>query len=87
MVRSLMPDSRAIRLLRRPDFQVHHLALARLPAPYTKRALTPLPLYGFMEGDTIGLLILADEQESVQPLDEKMEVVYQGAVSSGFSRN
>jgi hypothetical protein len=54
----------------------------------------PLPLYGFMEGDTIGLLILADEQESVQSLAEKlrdaaslrvasggeMEVVYQGTV-------
>jgi Toluene-4-monooxygenase system protein B (TmoB) len=54
----------------------------------------PLPLYGFMEGDTIGLLILADEHESVQSLAEKLrdaaslrvasqgdwEVVYQGAV-------
>jgi Toluene-4-monooxygenase system protein B (TmoB) len=52
----------------------------------------PLPLYGFMEGDTIGLLIVADEHESVQSLAEKlraaaslrvasrgeMEVVYQG---------
>jgi hypothetical protein len=27
-----------------------------------------LPLYGFMEGDTIGLLILADESESVRSL-------------------
>ncbi len=27
-----------------------------------------LPLYGFMEGDTIGLLIVADEQESVRSL-------------------
>jgi hypothetical protein len=54
----------------------------------------PLPLYGFMEGDTIGLLILADEQETVRSLGEKlreaaslrvdgrgeMEVFYQGAV-------
>jgi hypothetical protein len=54
----------------------------------------PLPLYGFLEGDTIGLLIFADEQESVQSLAKKlrdaaslrvdakgeMEVVYQGAV-------
>jgi len=54
----------------------------------------PLPLYGFMEGDTIGLLIVADEQESVQSLARKLqeaaslrtesgehvEVVYRGAV-------
>jgi Toluene-4-monooxygenase system protein B (TmoB) len=54
----------------------------------------PLPLYGFMEGDTIGLLIVADEQESVRSLAGKlrdaatlrvdgsydMEVVYQGIV-------
>lgn len=54
----------------------------------------PLPLYGFMEGDTIGLLILADAQESVRSLAEKlrdaaslrvashgeMEVVYLGRV-------
>jgi len=54
----------------------------------------PLPLYGFMEGDTIGLLIVADEQESVRSLAGKlrdaaslrisgsfdMEVVYEGMV-------
>jgi hypothetical protein len=54
----------------------------------------PLPLYGFMEGDTIGLLILADEQESVSSLAEKlreaaslrvdgsgaMELIYRGKV-------
>ena len=54
----------------------------------------PLPLYGFMEGDTIGLLIVADEQESVRSLAGKlrdaaslrvdgncnMEVVYRGIV-------
>ena len=54
----------------------------------------PLPLYGFMEGDTIGLLILADEQESVRSLAGKlrdaaslrvdggcdMDLVYQGRV-------
>ncbi len=52
----------------------------------------PLPLYGFMEGDTMGLLIVADEQESVRSLTGKlrdaaslrvdgsssMEVVYRG---------
>jgi hypothetical protein len=54
----------------------------------------PLPLYGFVEGDTIGLLILADEQESVRSLAGKLrdaanlrvdgsrhtEVVYRGVV-------
>jgi hypothetical protein len=54
----------------------------------------PLPLYGFMEGDTIGLLIVADEQESVLSLAAKLrdaaslrvdcscytDVVYQGIV-------
>ena len=54
----------------------------------------PLPLYGFIEGDTIGLLIVADEQESVRSLAAKlrdaaslrvdgsrnMEVVYRGSV-------
>jgi hypothetical protein len=53
-----------------------------------------LPLYGFMEGDTIGLLIVADEQESVRSLAGKlqdaaslrvdrggnMELVYRGNV-------
>ena len=54
----------------------------------------PLPLYGFVEGDTIGVVIFADERESVQALAQRlrdavrlrvdtqveMEVVYRGAV-------
>jgi hypothetical protein len=54
----------------------------------------PLPLYGFVEGDTIGVLIWADEGESVQALAKRLreavslrvetnddiEVVYRGAV-------
>jgi hypothetical protein len=54
----------------------------------------PLPLYGFAEGDTIGLLILADEQETVESLGAKLreacslrvdageetDVIYQGNV-------
>jgi hypothetical protein len=54
----------------------------------------PLPLYGFMEGDTIGLLIVADESESVRSLAGKLrdaaslrvdgsccvDLVYQGTV-------
>jgi hypothetical protein len=53
-----------------------------------------LPLYGFMEGDTIGLLILADECDSVRSLAGRLrdaaslrvdgsscsEVVYRGIV-------
>jgi hypothetical protein len=54
----------------------------------------PLPLYGFVEGDTIGVLMLAGEQESVSSLAGRLkdeaslrveltgdiEVVYQGTV-------
>ena len=53
-----------------------------------------LPLYGFMEGDTLGLLILADESESVRSLagklrnaaslrvdsSSRMEIIYRGIV-------
>ena len=53
-----------------------------------------LPLYAFVEGDTTGILILADENESVESLKTKvreavdlrvepngeMDVVYRGAV-------
>ena len=53
-----------------------------------------LPLYGFVEGDTVGVLILADKEESVESMARKlrdavslrvdasadMEVVYQGLV-------
>jgi hypothetical protein len=53
-----------------------------------------LPLYGFVEGDTVGVLILADERESVELLanrlrdavslrvrtNDEMEVVYKGVV-------
>ena len=33
----------------------------------------PIPLYGFMEGDTVGLLILADEDETLQSLGWKLQ--------------
>jgi hypothetical protein len=33
----------------------------------------PIPLYGFLQGDTIGLLILADEGETVQLLARKLQ--------------
>ncbi len=33
----------------------------------------PIPLYGFLEGDTILLLILADEQDTVRSLGERIQ--------------
>jgi len=33
----------------------------------------PLPLYGFLDGDTIGLLIVADENESIASLARKLQ--------------
>jgi hypothetical protein len=33
----------------------------------------PLPLYGFLEGDSIGLLIVADEQDTVGSLSQKLQ--------------
>ena len=32
-----------------------------------------MPLYGFLEGDTIGLLVLAEETDSVSDLAEKLQ--------------
>ncbi len=32
-----------------------------------------IPLYGFLEGDVIGLLILADEKETIQSLRERLK--------------
>jgi hypothetical protein len=33
----------------------------------------PIPLYGFLQGDTVGLLILVDEGETVQTLARKLQ--------------
>jgi hypothetical protein len=33
----------------------------------------PIPLYGFMQGDTVGLLILAEEGDAIQTLAEKLQ--------------
>jgi hypothetical protein len=33
----------------------------------------PIPLYGFLQGDTVGLLILADEGDTVQSLAQKLQ--------------
>jgi hypothetical protein len=32
-----------------------------------------IPLYGFLQGDTVGLMILADEAETVQALGRKLQ--------------
>jgi hypothetical protein len=33
----------------------------------------PIPLYGFLQGDTLGLLILADEGDTLQSLARKLQ--------------
>ncbi|HEY9792855.1 MAG TPA: toluene-4-monooxygenase system B family protein [Candidatus Obscuribacterales bacterium] len=33
----------------------------------------PIPLYGFLKGDTIGLLLLADETETMQQLAARLQ--------------
>jgi hypothetical protein len=33
----------------------------------------PIPLYGFLQGDTVGLLILAEEGETLQALAQKLQ--------------
>jgi hypothetical protein len=33
----------------------------------------PIPLYGFLEGDTIGLLVLAEEGETILELARKLQ--------------
>ena len=33
----------------------------------------PVPLYGFLEGETIGLLILAEESETMDSLAERLQ--------------
>jgi hypothetical protein len=32
----------------------------------------PIPLYGFLQGDTLGLLILAEESDSIEALAQKL---------------
>jgi hypothetical protein len=33
----------------------------------------PIPLYGFLQGDTVGLLILADQGDTLQSLARKLQ--------------
>lgn len=32
-----------------------------------------IPLYGFLEGDTLGLLVLAEPEETIEALGRKLE--------------
>jgi hypothetical protein len=43
----------------------------------------PIPLYGFLEGDTLGLLVLAEEDETILELARKL----QDAASIRVARN
>jgi hypothetical protein len=33
----------------------------------------PIPLYGFLQGDTVGLLILADEGDTLHSLAQRLQ--------------
>jgi hypothetical protein len=33
----------------------------------------PIPLYGFLKGDTVGLLLLADDTETMQQLSARLQ--------------
>ncbi len=33
----------------------------------------PIPLYGFLEGDTMGLLVMAEESETILQLAKKLQ--------------
>jgi Toluene-4-monooxygenase system protein B (TmoB) len=33
----------------------------------------PIPLYGFLQGDTIGLLILAEERDTLEVVAQKLQ--------------
>jgi hypothetical protein len=33
----------------------------------------PIPLYGFLKGDTVGLLLVADEKETIQELSDRLQ--------------
>jgi hypothetical protein len=33
----------------------------------------PIPLYGFLEGDTLGLLVLAEEADTIRELARKLQ--------------
>jgi hypothetical protein len=43
----------------------------RISVPEVTRM--PVPLYGFLQGDTVGLLILAEEDDTLQSLAQKLQ--------------
>ncbi len=43
----------------------------------------PIPLYGFLQGDTMGLVILADEDETLRALAQKLQEAASLRVKSG----
>jgi len=45
-----------------------------------------IPIYGFLEGDTLGLLILADEEETIGSLSEKLVRSASVRVNMGMTR-
>ena len=44
-----------------------------------------IPLYGFLEGDTMGLLILADENDTAKTLADKLSSAARVRVEPGAS--
>jgi hypothetical protein len=44
-----------------------------LPLSLMGRKFMPIPLYGFLQGDTVGLLILAEEAETLLALARKLQ--------------
>lgn len=42
-----------------------------------------IPLYGFLEGDTVGLLILAEEEDTIQSLARKLQDAASLRVAAG----
>jgi len=41
-----------------------------------------IPLYGFLQGDTVGLVILAEEYDTLQALAQKLQVAASLRVAS-----
>lgn len=41
-----------------------------------------IPLYGFLQGDTVGLVILAEEDDTLQALAQKLQVAASLRVAS-----
>jgi hypothetical protein len=42
----------------------------------------PVPLYGFLQGDTVGLLILADDGDTLEALARKLQAAASLRVAS-----